>query len=94
MAAGEKDIAVIKRKYEDEIKTLEMEMDRMQREKDQLQQQVKNEPAVGKIAEQRRKRIQELEQSIQVIFCSRFVGQREFSSNERSSNRRKFTDLF
>jgi hypothetical protein len=42
-------------------------MDRMQREKDQLLQQVKNEPMCGKLAEQRRKRIQELEQSIQVI---------------------------
>jgi hypothetical protein len=37
-----------------------------QKEKDQLMQQVRVEPAVGKIAEQRRKRIQELEQSIQV----------------------------
>jgi predicted RNase H-like nuclease (RuvC/YqgF family) len=67
MVAGEKDIANIKQKYEAEIKTLESEMDRMQREKDQLMQQVKNEPMCGKLAEQRRKRIQELEQSIQVI---------------------------
>lgn len=68
MVAGEKDIAEIKRKYEVEIKSLEAEMDRMLKEKEQLQQQVKNEPITGKLAEQRRKRIQELEQSIQVNF--------------------------
>ena len=68
MSAGEKDIATIKKKYESEIQSLEAEMEQMLREKEHLTQLNKNDPATNKISEQRRKRIQELEQSIQVGF--------------------------
>ena len=68
MAINEGNIIEIKSKYEENIKSLESEMDSLIREKDQLHQQLRAEPPAGKIAEQRRKRIQELEQSIQVSF--------------------------
>lgn len=70
MSAGEKDIAAIKKKYENEIQSLEAEMEQMQKEKDQLSQLVKNDPVTSKICETRRKRIQELEHSIQVGSCA------------------------
>jgi hypothetical protein len=66
MATNEGNILVLKAKYEANIKELQTEMEMLAKEKDQLQQQVRVEPASGKIAEQRRKRIQELEQSMQV----------------------------
>lgn len=69
MSAGEKDIATIKKKYEDEILSLEAEMEKMLKEKEHLSQLVKSDPVTSKIAETRRKRIQELEQSIQVQSC-------------------------
>ena len=72
MSAGEKDIATIKKKYESEIQSLEAEMEQMLREKEHLTQLNKNDPATNKISEQRRKRIQELEQSIQVGFVGFF----------------------
>ena len=73
MSAGEKDIAAIKKKYETEIQSLEAEMDQMQREKDNLTQMIKSDPVSSKLSEQRRKRIQELELSIQVR-SSKIVG--------------------
>lgn len=79
MSAGEKDIATIKKKYESEIQSLEAEMEQMLREKEHLTQLNKNDPATNKISEQRRKRIQELEQSIQVGFVVFFHAERERS---------------
>ena len=67
MAINEGNILELKTKYEANIKELQIEMETLAKEKDQLQQQVRVEPASGKIAEQRRKRIQELEQSMQVM---------------------------
>jgi hypothetical protein len=72
MATNESNLQELKTKYEANIKELQSEMEAMAKERETLQQQVRVEPASGKIAEQRRKRIQELEQSMQVMLLQKF----------------------
>ena len=65
---GESDIklAAMKKRYEEVLKTMEEEMNRLQKEKDELAQMQRNDGAgaVKDIAESRRKKIQYLEEKI------------------------------
>ena len=65
---GESDVklAAMKKKYEEVLKTMEEEMSRLQREKDELAQMQRNDGAgaAKDIAERRRKKIQDLEEKI------------------------------
>ena len=65
---GESDIklAAMKKRYEEVLKTMEEEMNRLQKEKDELAQMQRNDGAgaAKDIAERRRKKIQDLEKKI------------------------------
>ena len=65
---GESDIklAAMKKRYEEVLKTMEEEMNRLQKEKDELAQMQRNDGAgaAKDIAERRRKKIQDLEEKI------------------------------
>ena len=65
---GESDVklAAMKKKYEEVLKTMEEEMSRLHREKDELAQMQRNDGAgaAKDIAERRRKKIQDLEEKI------------------------------
>ena len=63
MGDNDKKMAAMRKKYEDTLKSMQTEIARLQKEKDELGQQQRVE-GNGKISEQRKKRIQELEGKI------------------------------
>jgi len=63
MGDNDEKMAAMRKKYEDTLKSMETEIARLQKEKDELGQQQRAE-GNSKISEQRRKRIQELEGKI------------------------------
>ena len=77
----------IRKQYEEKLVEMESQMKLLEKEKGELMQQNRSEPASSKIAEQRRKRIQELEGSMSDLrkkligklaffynFCCSFLG--------------------
>ncbi len=75
-------------KYEEQLKTYESDLTKLQKEKDTLTQQHRNDPT-SKIAEQRRKRIQELESSIGDLKKKVIEQQRVIKMNEKSEQKVK-----
>ena len=76
----------LQKKYEEDLRKHETDLSAAQKEKDELLQQAKNtkhEPS-NKIAEQRRKRIQELEQSISDLKKKMVEQQRAIKINEKN----------
>ena len=77
----------MQKKYEEDLRKHETDLSAAQKEKDELLQQAKNtkhEPS-NKIAEQRRKRIQELEQSISELKKKMVEQQRAIKMNEKNA---------
>ena len=64
LSEQEDKLRAIRNEYENKMTEMETQMKNLVTEKDQLLKQNRSEPASSKIAEQRRKRIQELETSM------------------------------
>ncbi len=88
MFANDAKFQEMKKKYEESLKTLESELTTAQKEKDQLMQHHKAEKATeasGKIVEQRRKRIQDLEHTISDLKKKMVEQQRAIKLNEKNA---------
>jgi len=88
MVHNEEKLKEMRKKYEANLHSLEDEVKALQKEKDELSQQQRNAPsndhAAAKIAEQRRKRIQELEAKLMDLKKQVLEQQRALKVNERN----------
>lgn len=88
MYSNDEKLQEMKAKYENNVLTMEKQISTMLKEKDELFQQHKNTPnndPANKIAEQRRKRIQELEQMITDLRKKVTEQQRAIKVNEKNA---------
>merc|ERR1719187_955146 len=83
MGENDEKMSAMKKKYEDTLKSMEVEIARLQKEKDELAQQQRAGVAGGnaKMSEMRRKRIQELEGKISDLNKKQLEQQRLLKMN-------------
>jgi len=91
MGENDEKMSAMKKKYEDALKSMEVEIARLQKEKDELAQQQRGGVAGGnaKMSEQRRKRIQELEGKISDLNKKQLEQQRLLKMNSQNETKLK-----
>merc|ERR1712025_806402 len=84
-------MAAMRKKYEETLKSMEVEISRLQKEKDELAQQQRagESGGNGKMSEMRRKRIQELEGKIAVLNKKQLEQQRLLKLNSQNEAKMK-----
>lgn len=87
MFANDEKLQEMKKKYEETLATIEGDMNKLMKEKEELAHQQKNtgNDPTCKISEQRRKRIQELEQQIQDLKKKMLEQQKAIKVNEKNA---------
>lgn len=85
----EVELKEVRAKYEVQMNQLESQLKSLEKEKDHLTQLSRAEPVTSKISEQRRKRIQELEQEMQDLKKKVLEQQRMIKLNEKNEQKVK-----